>query len=445
MGAVETLTRERVDIAKALKALADKAIEENGGEFTAEQLTEVDNLKGKFLDKGNDIERAKSLVATHDEVDAFLSANDANELNSEALAGTRTGFTGRKGGQSIGTVFTKSDAYRGLMNRFPNGISDTTKGINTGPVQIGGLKSLLTGADREQGAGVLVQPDRLGIVPYPSVMPNIRSLITTGTTTSDRIEYAQVLPVIPDAPPQVPTSSNNAVGVPEATNVVGTSGTKPMSGIKFRKASADIITIAHWIAATKRALSDAAQLRTLIDAFLREGIERQVQRLILAGDKASPLVADSEEWDGLLNTEGVQDVTFDTDVFTVSRRMIRQVAAVGGYLSAFAVSPATAETLDLLRDGNDRFFGAGPFALGPNTLWGRPRVEVVDLPDDVIVGGEWSTCVLWDRETTTLTATDAHADFFTRNLIAILAEARAGFGVMNPQLMAIGHTEAVAP
>jgi len=440
MGAVETLTTERVEIAKALKALADKAIEENGGEFTAEQLTEVENLKGRFVDKGNDIERAKSLVATRDEVDAFLSADDANELNGAALAGTRAGLTGRKGGVTLGTAFTKSDAYRGLMNRYPNGISETTKGIRTDPVHIGGLKALLTGADATDGPGVLIRPDYLGTVPYPTVRPTIRQLITTGTTSSDKVEYAQILPFDVEG-----GSVNNAQGVPEATDVTGTSGTKPQSDIKFAKKSADIITVAHWIAATKRALSDAAQLRTLIDAFLRDGLDREVQRLILTGDADAPAVVGAEEWDGILNTEGILDVPFATDVFTVSRKMITAVAARGGNVTGFAVSPATGEALDLMRDDMGRFHGAGPYALGPNTLWGRPRVEVPELADDVVIGGEWSTCVLWDREATTITATDAHADFFVRNLVAVLAEARAGFGVLNPQLMAVGHTEAVAP
>ena len=46
--------------------------------------------------------------------------------------------------------------------------------------------------------------------------------------------------------------------------------------------------------------------------------------------------------------------------------------------------------------------------------------------------GDFSKAVLWDREQTTVTMTDSHADFFVRNLVAVLAEERVAFGVVRP-------------
>jgi hypothetical protein len=40
--------------------------------------------------------------------------------------------------------------------------------------------------------------------------------------------------------------------------------------------------------------------------------------------------------------------------------------------------------------------------------------------------------MLWDREQAAISVSDSHADFFVRNLIAILAELRAAFGVIRP-------------
>ena len=216
-------------------------------------------------------------------------------------------------------------------------------------------------------------------------------------------------------------------------------GVKPKSKMTFRKQSADVITVAHWMPATKRALSDVRQLRTLIDAFLRTGVAREFERQMLAGDRENPVDAQYEEFDGLLNMTGVQSAPWRGNVIATARRILRQVKDKGGQVTAFAVSPAVNEAIDLLQDRTGRFFGNGPFSQGPQTLWGRPRVEVPDLGDDVIIGGEWSTLVLWDREDTTLTATDSHEDFFVRNLVAILAEARAAFGALNPQLMCVGE------
>ena len=45
--------------------------------------------------------------------------------------------------------------------------------------------------------------------------------------------------------------------------------------------------------------------------------------------------------------------------------------------------------------------------------------------------GDFRQAVLWEREGVSLLVSDQHADFFTRNLLAILAEMRAAFGVLD--------------
>jgi HK97 family phage major capsid protein len=47
--------------------------------------------------------------------------------------------------------------------------------------------------------------------------------------------------------------------------------------------------------------------------------------------------------------------------------------------------------------------------------------------------GDFTQAVLWEREGVSLMVSDQHSDFFTRNLLAILAEMRAAFGVLDPQ------------
>jgi hypothetical protein len=39
---------------------------------------------------------------------------------------------------------------------------------------------------------------------------------------------------------------------------------------------------------------------------------------------------------------------------------------------------------------------------------------------------------MWDREQGGISVSDSHADFFVRNLLAILAEMRAAFAVVQP-------------
>jgi HK97 family phage major capsid protein len=45
--------------------------------------------------------------------------------------------------------------------------------------------------------------------------------------------------------------------------------------------------------------------------------------------------------------------------------------------------------------------------------------------------------VLWDREQAAVQVSDSHADFFVRNLVAILAEMRAAFGVIRPKAFVV--------
>ena len=442
--ALATLETERNEILAEVRNIAAKA-EEAGRGFTDDEQATVTERLAKAAEKNEMIGRIKAVSATASEVAELMGKADADDLNADALKNARVGL-GRKA-TSVGRAFTDSDGYKALMKAHNGHISDSTKGISMPAVQIGGFKSLLTGTDKDGGAGTLLQPDNLGVVEYREPFTGgIRDLVTVGSTGSDKVEYAQVVAegVDPDG------TKSNARGVYEAETdepVDGTDVTPKMGGVKpkskmtFRKQSADVITVAHWMPATKRALSDVRQLRTLIDAFLRTGVAREFERQMLAGDKDNPADAQYEEFDGLLNMTGVQSVAWRGNVISTARRHIRQVRDQGGIVTAFAVSPAVNEAIDLLQDKSGRFFGNGPFSQGPQTLWGRPRVEVPDLSDDVIIGGEWSTLVLWDREDTTITATDSHEDFFVRNLVAILAEARAAFGALNPQLMAVGAVE----
>ena len=46
--------------------------------------------------------------------------------------------------------------------------------------------------------------------------------------------------------------------------------------------------------------------------------------------------------------------------------------------------------------------------------------------------GNWQKAILWERQTVTISSSDSHADYFVRNLVAILGELRAAFAVVKP-------------
>ena len=98
------------------------------------------------------------------------------------------------------------------------------------------------------------------------------------------------------------------------------------------------------------------------------------------------------------------------------------------------LSPTDVETVDLARENGatGKFLGAGPWALGPRTMWGVPILESEAIAAGTALVGDFSKAVLWDREQTSVTLSNSHADFFVRNLVAILAEERVAFGVTRP-------------
>jgi HK97 family phage major capsid protein len=190
----------------------------------------------------------------------------------------------------------------------------------------------------------------------------LRDVVTPGSTTSDTIEYARITGV-----------TNNAAPVPEATEVAGTSGTKPMSGMTTAKVTTPVRTIAHWIPVTRRALSDAAQIRTLIDAYLRYGLEEELEDQMIGGDGTG------ENLEGLVNVSGVQHQPYegpesDLNLLRTLRKAKTKVRLIGrAEPNAYVLNPEDVERIDLTVDGENRFYFGGPAAAGRVAmLWGSP-------------------------------------------------------------------------
>lgn len=101
--------------------------------------------------------------------------------------------------------------------------------------------------------------------------------------------------------------------------------------------------------------------------------------------------------------------------------------------TAYLFNPADNERIDLLTNSNGDFYFGGPTSNPSAPLWGLPRVECEAVPAGTGIVADFRQAVLWDREQAGIQVSDSHEDFFTRNLVAILAEMRAAFGVIRPK------------
>lgn len=326
----------------------------------------------------------------------------------------------RGGGvKSLGGFFVEAKEWREYVaQNAPNGHFGERQRVHSPPVQVKelSLKTLVTGAS-DTSAGALVIADQSGILdPLGRRALVLRDLVSVRGTTSDLVEYARMTSRV-----------NAAAPVAEATATSGASGTKPEGGFALERVSAAVRTIAEWIPTTKRALADAGQIRGLIDDELRADLAQAVDTQILTGDGTG------ENFDGVAHVSGTQDQAFDTNVLTTTRKAKTLVMLNGRTTpTGFVLHPNDWQAIDLLQDNEARYYYGGPAAVGTPRLWGLPVVESEAATAGVGWVGNWKLAVLWDREAAQISVSDAHEDFFVRNLVAILAELRAAFGVIRP-------------
>jgi HK97 family phage major capsid protein len=339
-------------------------------------------------------------------------------------------------GKSVGEQFLASAEFKAWMKQIaPNGrIPDQMKGLQSPPVEFKHLlKALITGSS-DTSAGAFVETDYTGIYEALGRHPRtVLDLIARGSTDSDVVEFvrqtAQVTQATPVAEANVTTYSGTTGQV---------SGNKPEGSSTWEKVTANVKTIAVWIPATKRALADASQLRSLIDAELREDCLEELEDQIINGDGTG------ENFTGILNTSGVLTQAWDTDLITTTRKAITAVRVTGkarGAL-AWAMNPSDAEVIDLLKDGSNRYYWGGPVSAGERNLWGYPIVENNQVDQGQAILGQWNKAMYWDRQAATISVSDSHSDFFIRNMIAILCELRGAFGVIRPSNFVIVEMEA---
>lgn len=276
-------------------------------------------------------------------------------------------------------------------------------------------KALVTGAS-DTSAGAFVTADRQGYYPLMFAPYSIRNLVTVGETDSDLVEWVQEN-----------SFTNAAAEVAEATDLLGT-GAKPESAIDFAIKSSTVQTIAHWIPATKRALDDAGQLRTIIDQRMQDGVYRRLETQIVSGNGAGTNLR------GILNTVGISTVAKGAGEPAVEA-ILRAITAVRlAFMepSAIALHPNDFVEMRLAKDANGNYIMGPPNLPGPAQLWGVPVVSTTSVTEGTGLVGKFDEAILWVREGVTISATDSHADFFTHNLVAILAEGRFAFGVPRP-------------
>ncbi len=226
-------------------------------------------------------------------------------------------------------------------------------------------------------------------------------------------------------------TTNNAAEVAEATATAGATGTKPESAITFVLENTPLRMIAHWIPATRQALSDMPMLRSIIDDELVEGVNRRVNSQILSGDGIAPNLT------GVLNTAGIgtQALGADSrpDAFFKAMTTLRNAFFEP---TAIVMHPSDWQDVRLTKDTQGNYQFGPAYSSGMGELWGIPVVIDTTITAGTALIGDFSKAVLYVRDGISVLTSDSHSDFLIRNMIVVLAEGRYGFAVERPAAFA---------
>jgi HK97 family phage major capsid protein len=345
-----------------------------------------------------------------------------------------SGVMGRK---SAGQQFVESETYTELKSS--GALDSNGAAFRTSPVEVKAATDIISGTsaaagDRIGAGQALILPDfRPGILPLPQRPLTVRDLFSGDTTQGDQISYA------------VQTAFDNAAAaVSEAAIDGNPTGAKPQSSIGWGRRTEPIETIATWMAATRKQLSDAGQTRSLIDNQLRLMLDLEIDDQLMNGNGTAPNIS------GLLDRTGLQTLDLSSastdkanlNGLRTAKRLVRTGPA-RAVADAVVMHPVDSEEFDLLVDQTDRYRAGDPFGiLGPTSdappIWKMRRVESEAVTEGTAIVGAFKVGgTVFERQGITVLTSDSHSDFFTRNLIAVLAETRLGLAIYFPSAFCV--------
>lgn len=376
------------------------------GNLSAEDKKKLDSIHGRLKDQNAKVQEFKEFATVAGHTEALQKVVGA-PIDRPTLVPT----VNPNGIKSMGQQIVESKEMQQYLKEI-NADGVVSEGSFKRSPKFDAKALILTS---NTSGGALVRRDYAPTVSLPLQPLSVRDVISVLRTNSNLIEFVRVTGF-----------TNAAARVPEATSTSDEAGRKPESSIALEIVQAAVKTIAHFFAITRQILSDAPQLQTIIDTFGRDGLELVLEQKIING-------AGGADFLGLDNTPGLTQQAFDTDMLTTTRKARTKVKYTGRATpTAYILNPIDWESLDLEQDNEARYYFGGPMVLGTPRLWGLPVVECEPVRQGTGYVGDMKQAVLWDRESATMHITDSNRDWFELNILAILFELRAAFGVLRP-------------
>jgi HK97 family phage major capsid protein len=391
----------------------------------ASEIKGIEDVKSAFLSQHHElksfIEKANNEIKDAGSVSAETKAavdkisTTANELADrigklEAKASRSVDLSGER--KSLGRAFSESNEYKALRAGSTKSARMDVKAI--------------TNVMPPSNDAPLVAADRLpGMITPPTRRLTIRDLLASGVTSSNLVEFAKENVFTDNAGPQVGASPTV-----QAENV-----TKPESDITFTLASVPVVTLSHFILASRQVLDDSPMLESYINTRLLYGLKLEEETQLLNGSGAFGNISG-------LNTNRTaynRHVAGDTKIDTL-RRAITQLQLSEFQAEAIIINPAQWEQIELQKDDEKNYVFASVIqAVGP-TLWGLPVVATNSMPNNQFLVANLSQAAqVWDRMQATVELSREDDTNFRKNMVTILAEERIALAVYRSSALIGGN------
>ena len=390
---------------KAAREVAEKAKGENRA-LTPEEQTDLD---GKMAE----INQLKADIAAGEKSAATLAALD--QMAAEIPGDAKPGGDERPA-KSLGEHFVKHAHARMIETK---GQSNVTVGAPEFVPSKAATDSHAVGGWTD-GVPYLTDFDRT-VVQAPRIRLTIDDLLAQGTVSGNAISYLV----------------EGALEGGFATVAEG--GAKPQMHFVNPTQKTDALKkIAGFIDLTDEFLEDADFLKSEIDIRLLYELAYIQEQQLLNGNGTGQNIL------GVLNRSGVQTEASagPTDNFdAVFRAMTKVETNAQLPVDGLVVHPNDYQRFRLTKDGNQQYYGGGPFAgqyandglvLQP-PLWAQKTVVTPAIAEGTVAVGSWKlAATAYRKGGVRVESATQHASNFTSNLVTIRAEVRRALAVRKP-------------
>ncbi|MCM5556289.1 phage major capsid protein [Pleomorphomonas sp. JP5] len=317
--------------------------------------------------------------------------------------------------KSLGEQFVESEEYKSFVANSPRSGKASLR-----------VKADITTSDTNAAGSVggAIAPNRLpGIIEQPRRRLTVRNLLSPGRTDGPLIEYVQEVGF-----------TNNAAPAAEGAK-------KPQSDIQLIDKQTSTKVIAHFMKASKQALSDVSQLRSLIDSRLLYGLGLEEENQLLNGDGAGQnlhgIIPQATAFTPPVTVAGMTSI--DMLRLAMLQAVLAEYPATGHILN-----PSDWAVIETLKDAQGRYIIGNPQGTTSPTLWNLPVVTTQAIAQDKFLTGAFQMgAQVFDQWSAAIEAGFENDDF-TRNKITILAEERLALAMYRPEAFIYGDFGRVA-